>query len=490
LVVSCLAGELRAADKPLWVAVTTPALEPALKPLVEKRAADGFETAVSTKPIDKALAGLARKPDYLLLVGDYEKGKEQQAWFLATKWVKFYRWRQGQKSEFASDAMWGDSDGDGSPDVPVGRIPARTREEAALVVTKILAYEKAEPGPDDLRMPILTGATGYGPEIDTLASQVLLGKTKSEVPEWCEPRIICGDANSPYCGVPQEQPTLFNRELKQGCLLAAMIGHGQTGSFQATVVGQTAVQYTLNDAETGLAKGKPTGPAFVFACLAGDFTGAQCCLAEMMLGSPGGPVAVVAATTESHPLPNYYSSVSLMSSLDGGKRRIGDLWLDAQQRALEASDPMIEAMMADVEGKLEAQINVVELKREQALLYGILGDPATPLFVPEPLEATIEKTDSGWRWKATKPDGAKNLYVGVREAAPAIAPTGRGGGPQQARAAYEKANSASAFVPAGSPKPDAAWEGAVTKPCTVRLVATGPGVFRAAVLRAEASQAK
>ena len=204
----------------------------------------------------------------------------------------------------------------------------------------------------------------------------------------------------------------------------------------------------------------------------------------MTLGSPGGPVAVVAATAESHPLPNYYASVSLMKSLKGDKRRIGDVWLDAQAEALKAKDAMIETMMADVEGKLEQQIDVGRLKHQQTLLYEILGDPATPLFVPAPLDATIERTDSGWRWKATKPEGATRLYVGVRTGAPPAAGS-RTNRPEQARAAYEKANSAMAFVPAESPKPGAAWEGTVAKPCSLRLVATGPGVFRVALLEAE-----
>jgi len=292
--------------------------------------------------------------------------------------------------------------------------------------------------------------------------------------------------SSPYCGVPQEQPAVFNREMKQGCLMSVMIGHGQTDSFQAVVAGQRAVEYTLKDAETGLAKGEPVGPTFVFACLAGDFTGAKCSLGEMMLGSPGGPAVVVAATTESHPLTNYYSSVCLMRSLKGGRRRIGDVWLNAQRETLKTQDPTIEAMLANVEGALEAQINVGELKREQGLLYEILGDPATPLFVPEELEAAVEKADTGWQWKATKPENATKIAVGLKSAAPGD--PARSGGPQQAKAAYDRANGALAFAPLASPKEAAAWEGTVAKPGTIRLVATGPGVFRAAVLEAGAAE--
>ena len=132
-----------------------------------------------------------------------------------------------------------------------------------------------------------------------------MDKTRMNMPEWCEPRLICGDVNSPFCGWPKEQPAVFNRELKQGCLIGAMMGHGVREAFQAVAIGNTPVMYTLKDAESGLAKGEPTGPVFIFACHTGDFAGGGCCLAEMMVGSPGGPVAVVAAAAESQPLPNY-----------------------------------------------------------------------------------------------------------------------------------------------------------------------------------------
>ena len=48
--------------------------------------------------------------------------------------------------ETASDDWFVDFNNDGLPTIPVGRIPVRTAEETALVVSKIIAYENAEPG--------------------------------------------------------------------------------------------------------------------------------------------------------------------------------------------------------------------------------------------------------------------------------------------------------------------------------------------------------
>ena len=57
--------------------------------------------------------------------------------------------------ETASDDWFVDFNNDGLPSIAMGRIPVRTPEEAALVVSKIIAYESAELGALDS-----TGAHG------------------------------------------------------------------------------------------------------------------------------------------------------------------------------------------------------------------------------------------------------------------------------------------------------------------------------------------
>jgi hypothetical protein len=163
-----------AEEEGLWVAVTRPGLAQALEPLAEKRRRDGFDVVVLTQPVESALQGLASRPDFLLLLGDYEPGKEQEPWYVPPKQLKLYRWRRAQPKEFSSDSAWGDLDGDLVPDTPVGRIPARTREQADMVVAKILAFERRQPTPKDLRLLLWGGVPGYGAVIDSWASSLLV----------------------------------------------------------------------------------------------------------------------------------------------------------------------------------------------------------------------------------------------------------------------------------------------------------------------------
>lgn len=116
-----------AEEKPLWLAVGSSDLTEPLKPLVEKRRSERFETVVSNKSVEEALAASSRRPDFLLLVGDDEPGQEKSSWFVSAKRKQLYRWRSVQPQDFPSDAAWGDFGSDGIPTIPVGRIPARTR---------------------------------------------------------------------------------------------------------------------------------------------------------------------------------------------------------------------------------------------------------------------------------------------------------------------------------------------------------------------------
>ncbi len=481
----CLAAVAGAEERPLWVAVTRPALVQALEPLAEKRRQDGFEAVILTKPIAEALDGLPRRPDFLLLLGDYEPTKDRESWYLPAKRMKLYRWRATQAPEFASDTAWGDVDGDLIPDVPVGRIPARTREQAKVVVQKILTFERRPPTLEDLRLVIWAGAPGYGGMIDSMATALLTSCIRLKKPSWAQSWLICGDPNSPFCGWPPEQPLLFNRALKQGCIVAALMGHANPEAFFSMRFRNGAIGYTARHARQEMTEGEPTAPLLLFACGLGDFGRSSPCLAESLLFLPGGPVAAIGATTESHPLTNYFSGVCLLEALNGNDEHLGVMWLKVQRKAMETRDFLAERLLRDVEGKLEKDINVDKLKRDQILMYALLGDPATRLKLPLPLTASVVPVGSSWHWKAAKPEGATTLHVGFR---PNLAPAPPAKGDLQEREAqslFRAANATLAFTTLSAPAADEPWEGTWDKQGCLRLVATGPDRLWVAVLKLE-----
>jgi hypothetical protein len=237
--------------------------------------------------------------------------------------------------------------------------------------------------------------------------------------------------------------------------------------------GATPIWVGPKELERGFQGDDPAPPLFLLSCNCGEFDRPEPCISERALLLKGGPVAVVGATTESHPLTNYFTGVALLKALaEGSGPRLGDLWLAAERRGFEEKDFLVEQLLKDAEGKLEPEIDTAKLRRDQRLLYILFGDPALRLPLPRKLEATAEKRDGEWHWRAMRPDGATKLLVGFRPARSA-APAKAEGEAAQRRARFLAANAAEAFDPLGEIG-EGAWEGSVNAPGRLRLVAVSP----------------
>jgi hypothetical protein len=476
-----------AADqKPIWLAVVRPELVEPLKPLAELRQRDGFDAIISTKSVSEALAEVSRPPDFLLLVGDDETGKEKASWYLPSKRVKLYRWRSEQRQEYASDFAWTDLDRDGIPKVSVGRIPARSPAEVALVVRKIVDFESQSPKPNDLNLPCWMGSPEYTAAIDAVATGMAVNQVQTKGPAWLGPWFVSGIPNDPFCGWPPHQASRFTRQMKQGGVISVIMAHATAEAIYSMRFRDKVVWFTADDARAELSQGPPVPPLVFFTCESGDFTRAAPSLAKSLLFLSGGPVATIGATAESHPLTNYFSGACLLTALGGKERRLGPLWLACQRQARRSHDFVVEMMLKDAEGSLEKVIDQEKLRRDQPLMYAILGDPATRLRLPEPLAATVERAAHGWHWRAKKPPGATSLEVGFRNPRFALPPSkGRPSTAEAMDKAADAANDGFSFSRRPSPTGDAPWEGTCDRAGWLRLVAIAPKTLYVAVLKLE-----
>ena len=470
-----LAGNKGTNEKPIWLVVTRPAFLEAIKPLADMRRKDGFETVISIQPVPEAIAALKHRPAFLLLVGDDEQGKQKQLWYVPSRRSKLYRWRAPQEKEFASDTLWTDLDSDLIPDVPVGRIPVRTAEQLKLVVSKIVAFEQKQPTVDDLRLPIWAGTAGYNSMFNMMATELLLNTVRTNASEWLRPWLISADQMHALCGWPFDQPEMFTKQLKRGGVMAVLMGHGTSEHFFSMVFQSKGVGYVTAHFNDAFATGKPGPPMVIIACSTGNFTGPKNCLCESLLLTPAGPAAVIGATTESHPLTNYFSGLCLMRERADKDKRLGTIWLAAQQEAMKTRDFIIERMLVNVEGKLEEKMDVAKLRRDQILMYALLGDPATRLHLPDKLGGKIERLGDGWHWQVDKPKDATMLYVGFRPAGQNFPAVQMPLEKSAARKRFEQANATFDFQPLGELAADKAWKGTINKEGTLRLVAIGLG---------------
>lgn len=478
LTIASAAEKIAADEKPIWLVVTRPVFTETIKPLQEKRNKDGFETVISTQSVAEAIAALKRQPAFLLLVGDEQPGQEKQPWYLPSKKCKFYRWRASQEEYFASDTFWGDINGDLVPDIPTGRIPARTTEQLKLVIDKIIAFEDRPPTLDDLRMPIWAGASGYNQMLDSMTTLLLLGAIEKYTSPWLSPWIISSDPKHSLCGWPPDQAATFVKQLKQGCgPIVTMMGHSAITYFYSMSFNNTGILFSAADAEKPFAAGKPAPPLVIISCSTGNFTSEQECLTKSLLFMPAGPVAAIGAATESHPLTNYFSGLCLLQQVGFKEKQLGKIWLEAQLRAMKTHDIFMEPLLINVEGKLEEKMNESTLRRDQILMYTLLGDPATKLHLPDKLEATVKRIDNGWQWEAQKPKGTLKLFAGFRPAGqnfPLVI-----GNPDKTTATklFEQANAIFEFTPIDEINANQAWKGQINKEGILRLVAVGQNCF-------------
>jgi hypothetical protein len=470
-------------EGPIWLVVTRPIFVDSLAPLAEKRRAEGFETVISARPVEESISELNRKPAFLLLVGDCQPENEHQPWYVPSPQRGLYRWSPRQRETFASDVLWGDFDSDLIPDIPVGRIPVRNAEQLKPIIQKILAFEGRPASLDDLRMPVWAGAPNYGPTADAMILRLGVALVRTRAPKWTRIWAILPDPSHPLCGWPPDQRRLFTEQLQRPSAFSVLIGHARVNSFYSMTFRGREIQFTSQTARNALANGNPGGPLAIFACYSGDFTRPRDTLSESLLSISGGPVAVIGATTVSHPLTNYFSSRSLLTQLSKNHDRLGDLWLAAQRQAMTLRDRIFEPLLRDVEGKQEEDIDVAKLRRDQMLMYALLGDPATQMRLPKPLSIVTQRLpDGGLYWKAQKPKGAEKLFVTFRTADQGLPAVGNKIDRDAAHVLFNRADATLDFEALDELHADQPWRGETSRHGALRLVAISADRIWAAVV--------
>ena len=120
-------------------------------------------------------------------------------------------------------------------------------------------------------------------------------------------------------------------------------------------------------------------------------------------------------------------------------------------------------------------MNVAKLRRDQILMYALLGDPATRLHLPNELQANVKRLTDGWHWNVQKPKGTTRLYVGFRPAGQDFPAVQMPLAKAAARKRFEQANATFYFQPLDELAADEYWKGVINKEGTLRLVAVGQG---------------
>lgn len=380
----------------------------ALAPWATYRRSQGHELLIVEPPATSAeLQATVRRVaasgalKYLVLVGDVpgadQKTPSDQSVTVPTQYVRArvnVRW--GSEPWIATDQLYAEVDGDESPDLAVGRIPADSATELAAVVRKVIRYEEQSTlGPWQRRIEVVAGQGGFGRVADALVEAAGRQVLQQTVPAGYAIGQTWASPGSPHSPPPGEICPLVRRQLGEGCLAWVYLGHGWYSELDrvATPTGQRPL-LCLEDVPQ-LKCGAESPLAVLVACYTGAIDAPRDCLGEELLLAEHGPVAVIAATRVSMPYGNAVLGCELLRAcFRDESATVGDMLRTARTRALV--DAPRDALRTSLDGLARGlsppPVDLATERREHVLMYQLLGDPLLRLRRPRdlPLETTAE----------------------------------------------------------------------------------------------------
>ena len=321
---------------------------PALVEWEKFRRAQGHELAVVDVPTSaEQLKATIRRANqagslkYVVLIGDEPSAHDSRARAAQVTVPTNYvpgkvniRW--GPEKEIASDTPYGDIDGDGAPDVAVGRIPAHSAAELAAVVRKVIRYEQqTDHGPWEKCLNIVSGAGGFGAVTDAMVEAAGRQVIQQTVPSDYDVRHIFAASAKTDGSEEIDFVSRARRELNGGGLAWIYVGHGLPTElvYAATATGFKSILSTRDVPQLHCGPHNPL--AVLVACYTGAMDAPHGCLGEELLLAEEGPVAVIAATRVTMPYGNTIMGCELLRACFQDRPvAVGDVLRLAQRRVL------------------------------------------------------------------------------------------------------------------------------------------------------------
>jgi hypothetical protein len=359
-------------------------------------------TAGETQAIIRRL-GKGGQFKYLLLIGDVPGGgspaSEDQRTTIPTNYVPAKinpRW--GSEPTIATDAPYADLDGDQSPDVAVGRIPADSAVELSAVVRKIIRYDQytRQVAPPK-RMNLVAGVGGFGRLADALVESAARQVFSQAVPPEWDLKLTSANPNSPHCPRPGAFRECVLRQFSEPALAWVYMGHGHATELDRvpTPAGTEPILSVADLPE--LECSAPAPLAVLVACYTGAIDARRDSLAEELVLAEQGPIAVIAATRVTMPYGNTVLGYELLRACFTDRAaELGGIVHLAKRRALAdaSADSLRSSLDALAQGISPPPIELTVERREHVQMYHLLGDPLTWLHRGAPKLAKSREDSS------------------------------------------------------------------------------------------------
>jgi hypothetical protein len=380
------------------VAVVCPAAwQPTLEPWIKHRTAQGWQVELlAPKPDAKRqLADIhdrhAQTPlAALLLVGDSVADPTTPLQpLVATQHVAaqvITRWNG--ESQIATDLPYADPKHTGQPEFAIGRWPVDDKAQLKAVIDKTLAYEASRDfGPWRGRINLVAGLGGFGALTDAAIEQGARTIVLSGLPAVYEPTLTFGSWTSPHCPDPRRFAEAAQARMSEGCLFWVYIGHGQPRGLDWVRMPDRRAYEILECRDCMALRPPKSAPLALFlACSTGAFDKPEDCLAEELLRTDSGPVAILASSRVAMPYGlSVFATEALQAGLVEQTPTLGEVVRLAKVRALKPTDQrsMTRKLLDSTAGLLTpgGHDSQAEL-REHAHLLQLFGDPCLKLIHP------------------------------------------------------------------------------------------------------------
>ena len=380
-------------DNPgLYLVITRDIFRETLDQWVNDREKNGFDVLIrpwkptpSTRDIREWIRGQVEHGEccrYILIVGDCGTGEEERnEWHIPS--VRRTSLVNQRVHEFVTDTLYGDLDGDECPDVPVGRLAVRTTSQLKAQIQKILIYQHQEKPSGWSHAVVWAGAKGYSSQIRLIADAL-----PERLPKWVTLFMIDGGLHSDPSGHLLDQPKIFLNQISRSPFLSVVVSHGSFRSITPASYRGKDVFLSVEDVAS-ITSNRPSGAMFLLGCDSGKFNTPRSLgpsLSEAFAEHPGGPIGVIAATSGTNPLTNYFFAMAMIDQLDQGVDTIGDFVLGIQKKLYAQGERTLAEiaqgnshaalLMKAVPGEEQNELFVSGILRREALMYNLLGDPA------------------------------------------------------------------------------------------------------------------
>ncbi len=418
LILSLLLGA-GPAPPPVDTLVFCPAdFSAALAPWVEYRQGQGHRIKVLHDVASKeAMRGEIRRRAargglrFVLLVGDAHSASNPRnitPTHLAQAKVNL-AW--GSEPRLATDNWFVDLDDDIAPDLAIGRLTADSSAELRTMVQKIMAYEAATSGAWQRRVNFIAGVGGFGSLADAMIESTAKKFITAGVPSSYRTTMTYASWRSPYCPDPRGFRQTAIARMNEGCLFWVYMGHGQRRYLD--LVRTPGAAYPIFDVRdvprVRTAAGAPV--AVFLACYTGAFDEPRDCLAEELLKSGTGPIAVLAGSRVTMPYgmavlgsalldEHFQTQHSRDNNFQDRQPVLGELLMHAKRRLVQNEQPSADNAQRAGQGLSQrawldaiakaispAPEQLTAERAEHAQLFNLFGDPL--LRLPRPRTLTV-----------------------------------------------------------------------------------------------------